>query len=328
MAKSHRADSPLESAAGAAGSRVTDAFSLLGNDTRLAILLAMWEAYDPHADENAVPFSRIFERVDYDDPGNLRYHLGKLEGQFIHRRASGEGYELREPGTKLVRAVIAGAGFGEQTMEPTEVDQSCLLCGAPTVISYRNGCLFWACSECEGTAPDAASIDGFLSATKFDPAGLANRNPAELRLASMATARNKQQSMFDGFCPDCSGSVDGWLEYCADHDTEGICENCGMRFVARARFQCRVCKHHAITSPKILAMFHPAVVGFYDEHGESVRLRAGDPESAHRVFGLMHDHDMELRSQNPLRVQVTASLNEDDVRLTFDETASVVQVDR
>lgn len=328
MAKSSRAESPLESAAGSTGSHVTDAFSLLGNDTRLAILLALWEEYDPHGDQNAVRFSRIFERVDYDDPGNLRYHLDKLEGQFVHRRPGGEGYELREPGTKLVRAVIAGAGVGEETMEQTELDQSCLLCGAPTAISYRNGCLFWTCTGCEGTAPDASDVDGFLSATPFDPAGLSNRTPAELRLASMAVARNKNRSMFDGFCPDCSGAVDGWIEYCTDHDQEGICEVCGMRFVARARFQCRACKHHAITSPKALAMFHPAVVSFYDDHGMSIRLRADDPESARRVFGLMHDHDMELRSEDPLRVQVTASVAGDSVCLLFDETASVVEVNR
>jgi len=328
MARAEPTESPLESAAGAAGPHATEAFGLLGDETRLAILLALWEEYDPHADDNAVPFARISDRLGYDDPGNLRYHLEKLRGQFLQQQAAGEGYELRETGMRLVRTIIAGAGSGKATMEPTEIDQPCPLCGAPTVISYRDGCLFWACTECEGPTPEATDTDGFLSATPFEPAGLADRSPEEIRLASMARAWHKNRLLFDGFCPDCSGSVDGWLEYCTDHDPAGVCADCGKQFVAWARFQCQTCKRHGISSPKTLALVHPAVVAFYDDHGVSVRLQAGDPGSARRMFEYMHDHGMELLSADPPRVRVTAALDGDEIRLTFDETASVVDVDR
>lgn len=328
MAKAHRVETPLESAAGAASPDATEAFALLGDETRLAILLALWEEYDPHASGNAVPFSRILDRLDYDDPGNLRYHLEKLRGQFVRQRAAGEGYELRDTGMKLVRVVIAGAGLTKTTMEATEIDQACLLCGAPTIISYRDGCLVWACTECEGPTPAVTDMDGFLSGTPFDPAGLAERTPEEIRLASIAVAGRKKQIMFDGFCPDCSGPVDGWLETCADHDQAGVCEHCGKTFSAWARFQCRVCKRHDISSPKTLALFHPAVVAFYADHGVSIRLQADDFEGACRIFDHMHDHGMELLSTDPPRVQVTATLDGDEVRLTFDETADVVDIDR
>jgi hypothetical protein len=328
MAKAGPTESPLESASGAVGPHATEAFALLGDETRLAILLALWEEYDPHASENAVPFTRIFDRLDYDDPGNLRYHLEQLRGQFLRQQAAGEGYELRETGMKLVRAVIAGAGVGDATIEPTEIDQPCLLCGARTVISYRDGCLFWACTECEGPTPEATDVDGFLSATPFDAAGLTGRTPREIRLASIATARKKKQIMFDGFCPDCSGAVEGWLDVCSDHGSDGICESCGKTYAVWARFKCQVCKRHDISSPKTLALFHPAVVSFYDDHGVSIRIQADDFENARKVFDHMHDHGMELLSEDPPRVQVTAAVEGDEVRLTFDETASVVAVGR
>ena len=328
MAKTDSTESVLASAAGAAGQHTTEAFALLGDETRLAILLALWEEYDPHADDNSVPFSRVLDRLKYDDPGNLRYHLEKLRGQFVQQQAEGEGYELRETGLKLIRAVIAGAGVEETTMETTEIEQECLLCGAPTAIRYSDGCLFWTCTECAGPTPEATDTDGFLSATPFDPAGLTDRTPEEIRLASLAVAGRKIRLMFDGFCPDCSGSVEGWLECCADHDSAGVCEHCGKQFAAWARFQCQICKRHGISSPKTLALFHPAVISFYDDHGVSIRFRADDFENARQVFSQMHDHGMDIVSTDPPRVTVTASMNDEEIRLTFDETGNVVDVRR
>jgi DNA-binding transcriptional ArsR family regulator len=318
----------LEAAAGAAGPHATEAFALLGDETRLSILLALWEEYDPHADDHAVPFSRIFERIDYEDPGNLRYHLEKLRGPFIEQHAEREGYELRETGLKLVRAVIAGAGVSDVTRDATEIDQSCPLCGAPTAVRYRDGLVIHACTECEGPTPEATDVEGFLSAVPFEPAGLADRTPEEIRVASWVAARRQVHALFDRLCPSCSGTVDGWLECCAEHDSTGICERCGRKFGSWARFQCRTCKNHSVSSPKALALFHPAVIAFYDDHGVSTRVRADDFESAKRVFGLMDAHAMELVAREPPRVAVTASLEGDEICLTFDKTVSVVDVRR
>jgi hypothetical protein len=319
-------ESPLESAAGAAGPHTTDAFALLADETRLAILLAIWEEYDQHADDNAVSFSRIFDRVDYDDPGNLRYHLKKLEGQFVERHDDDGGYELRLPGTKLVRTVVAGAGVGEATLERTEIDQPCLICDAPTAISYRDGHLYWTCTECEGVAPDRTATVGFLSVLPFDPAGLQERTPEEIRVASLAVERREIQSMFDGFCPDCSGTVDGRLVCCPDHDADGVCETCGRKFAVWAQFRCAVCKRGASLSPKTLALFHPAVVAFYHDHGLPIRIHADRLDRARRIFDRMHDHEMELVSTSPPAVAVTATMDDDEIRLTFDESVSVVDV--
>lgn len=134
--------------------------------------------------------------------------------------------------------------------------------------------------------------------------------------------------MFDGLCPTCSGPVDGWLECCADHDSTGICENCGTRFDAWAHFQCRVCKDHGNASPKTLVAFHPAAISFYDDHGVSIRFRADDFESVKRGFDLVDAHEMDLVAEDPPRVDVTIDHDGDDLRLTFDETVTVVDVRR
>lgn len=321
-------DSSLDAAAGAAGPHATEAMALLGNETRLAILLALWEEYDPHGGDNAVPFSRIFASIEYDDPGNLRYHLEKLEGPFIRQRTDRGGYELRETGLTLVQSVIAGAGVTDTTRPSTAIDQECPLCGAPTTVSYREGLVYWACTGCEGPTPEATETEGFLSAVPFKPAGLVDRTAEEIRAASMSAAWRQVRSLFDGLCPACTGPVEGWLECCPDHDATGICERCGKQFGAWAHFQCRVCKNHSVSSPKALALFHPAVIAFYDRRGISTRLRADDFDGAKRVFDLMDGHDMAVVSEGPPRATVTAAHDGDAIRLTFDETASVVDVRR
>jgi len=324
-------ESPLGAAEGTVGQRATEAFALLGDETRLAVLLAIWEGHDLRADDNAVPFSQIFERVGHDDPGNLRYHLKKLEGQFVRQRAERGGYELRVPAQKLVRAVLAGAGIHDERLEPTEIDQPCPFCDASTTMSYREGILFWACHDCGGMTPgrDFAPFDppGPLFAQPFDPAGLRGRTPEELWAASVVVGRQRLRSMWDGVCPTCSGSVARWFDRCPDHDVDG-CEACGLRFGTTAHFRCRTCEYHDGSSPRRLALFHPAVVSFYDDHGVSTRVRADDVAHAKRVYDLVRDHDVTVVDDAPIRVAVTAERDGEAIRLTFDETVRVVDVDR
>lgn len=52
-------ESPLSVAASTEGTEVTEAFELLSDETRLAILFALWEAYDPNVADNALPFSAL-----------------------------------------------------------------------------------------------------------------------------------------------------------------------------------------------------------------------------------------------------------------------------
>jgi len=157
------ADSPLEAASGAAGAYATEAFELLGNETRLAILLVLWEAYDPTANDNAVSFSELYDRVEYDTTANFSYHLDKLEGHFV--RKTDDGYVLRRGGRNIVQAIIAGTGLEDPTFEPTEIDASCEICGAPTAVTYEHERAYQICTECEGrSSPESEHPRGTLVA--------------------------------------------------------------------------------------------------------------------------------------------------------------------
>ncbi len=327
-------ESPLEAAARTVGSDTIEAFKLLADETRLAILLALWEEYEPHADEN-VPFSRLLERVDYDNRGNFSYHLKKLEGPFVTQHTERGGYELRMSGLNLVQSIIAGTGIDDVSVDAAEIDEQCPICDAPTAMNYRDGVAFWTCTECDGVAPGVSEwgplkdhLEGVVGLTQFEPAGVDDRTPAELRAASMVAEHQKARSMFNGLCPTCSGPVDGRVEYCEDHESHGVCDNCGWMLRVFAQFRCRICEDYADVDPGHLALFHPAVVALYEDHGISTRIHTEDVSSARRLFDIMTDHERELVSKNPLRMVVTAAVDDDEVSLTFDETARIIDVRR
>ena len=85
-------DSPLEVAADTAGPAVVDLFKLLGNETRLAILLALWEAFDPFDPKNGVSFTALRDRAGLPQGAQFGSHLDKLAGRLVEKTA--EGYVL------------------------------------------------------------------------------------------------------------------------------------------------------------------------------------------------------------------------------------------
>lgn len=68
---------------GGAGLSPDDAFGLLGNETRLAILQALGDAADP------LSFSELRDRVWVSDSGQFNYHLDQLTGPFVGQTDEG-----------------------------------------------------------------------------------------------------------------------------------------------------------------------------------------------------------------------------------------------
>jgi hypothetical protein len=320
-------ESPLEAATGAVGPAAARAFELLGNETRLAILLALWDAYEPFAaDDDALSFSELFERVDYDTSGNFSYHVEKLEGHFVE--STDDGYRLRQAGYKIVRAVIAGAGITDTTLEPTEIDFGCTLCGESLAITYENEHLYTVCRECEGRfAGDIEKPPGTIMGFSFDPAGLSNRTAEEIFAATVFRAMGKFSMQMGGLCPDCSGPVDPSLHVCEEHEPDGICSHCGRRDEIQARWVCTICKNAGHGPPGPNLVLHPRVVAFYAEHGLHVGYETNDFETIVRTLKAMSDHEQELVSAEPPRVRVTVRYGGDELRLTIDESMNVLCVE-
>lgn len=328
MADADSEPSTLPEVAVASSPAATKAFAILANETRLAILLALWERHEPGIEDNAVPFSELYRSVDYDNPGNFSYHLEKLTGPFV-RKVGDEGYELRHTGLQLVQTVIAGAGVEDVSLEPAEIDRDCYLCGAPTAVAYDDGRLYQHCTECAGIMLGEGTPEGFLNGMALDPAGIVDRSPSELFAAAGVAAYRHMRTMLEGLCSACSGRVEASLDVCADHDPEGHCDTCGRRDGIWAEFRCRICKDFHATTPDMLALFHPAVVSFYHDHGLTVQFHADEFESIERVVDLVTDHhEIALESTDPARATVTVDYDGEQMALTYDETVSVVDVRR
>jgi hypothetical protein len=88
-----------------------EAFWLLGDQMRTAILHAVWES-----SEEPITFTEIRDRIGRPDSGKFNYHLDKLVGQFLSK---GEGgYTLTQAGRDVVRAVMAGTLTQKQGGSP------------------------------------------------------------------------------------------------------------------------------------------------------------------------------------------------------------------
>lgn len=311
-------DSPLERAAGAAGPRAIEAFEILGNKTRLSILLALWEAYEPFAADNTVPFSELRERVGMRDSGQFSYHLDKLAGHFVDRGA--DGYELRRAGYQLVGTVIAGTGIEEPTLEPTEIDQNCSHCGATAAVTYEDGKLYLVCTECEGNW-ERSELDhsGVLAAGDFEPAGLTDRTPEQAWNAMSTAFKRQAVSAAEGVCVVCSGPTAISVDICEEHASAGLCDNCGREWAITARERCPVCKNHETGPPFYFVARHPAVIGFFYDRGAPLQY---DRDGA----SLTDSAVQELVSEQPPRLQVAYEYEGDRLEMLVDQELNVLEV--
>jgi DNA-binding transcriptional ArsR family regulator len=325
MSDAEPTPSPLEAVEESAGDGVVAAFGLLANETRLAILLALWDAYDPEAETSAVPFSDLRERVAMRDSGQFNYHLGKLESHFVRKTA--DGYTLRPLGLNLIQTLIAGVAR-EETLDSSAVDIPCHICGSDTAISYQDGWLYHRCTECEGGLQHSSQYpEGTLFAEPLPPAALWNRTPEELFAAGIFRLLQVMSLKLGHLCPNCSGVIESTMEVCDDHVTTPgeVCDNCHNTAAVRIKWYCEVCKYAGGSSPAGVVIVHPAVISFYQAHGVRLGYESRDFESAKRLLALLRNHEQELISVDPVRVLVTVRLDGDELQLTLDDQMNVVE---
>lgn len=228
------------------------AFSLVGEPTRLAILRAVWE----HPDET-VSFSAIRDRVGTEDTGRFNYHLQKLQGHFVEKRDGGErpdgsrgsadgqsagGYALRQAGTEVVRAVLAGVLNDAPERDPEPFGAACPDCGGDLVVAY-DGHATVSCGDC-GTV---------WMTNEFPPAGLTGRDAVGLARALDRWTRHRTLLAFDGVCPSCASDTVATV----DETSAGV-------FVERV---CDHCRTRARAPVWAVLLRHPEVAGFLADRG-------------------------------------------------------------
>lgn len=309
----------------AVGDQTSEAFEILGNEKRLNVLLALWEADEPFTEDIALSFSALRARVDTTDSSQFNYHLDKLVGRFV--RSTDAGYELTAAGHQFVRSVVAGVGVGDVELEPTDVDVTCTMCGGQVQLSYAEGWVRIQCSECDGLWTEAGEEpSGQLAKFTLEPAGLANRSPNEIYAAAWVHGFQHIHGMLEGVCPTCSGIVERELHVCADHEDEGVCANCHRTKNVGARAHCTVCKEEARMTPGVAAKYHPAVVGFFHDHGLDLQYGFNDLARIERRLE-MGGSETELLAEDPPRVRVTHEIDGESVTVELDDDLSVGSVD-
>lgn len=266
------------------------AFRLLSDETRVAILRALWDASD-----ETLSFTALRERVGNPNSGQFNYHLGKLRDHFVTKR--GDGYRLTQAGREVVRAVLAGSITDQPNLEAAPIDGECPECGASLVVRYDEYGIV-ECSECAKT----------VMWNEFPPAGLADRTPEQVAVAFDRWTRNRFYLAMDGVCPNCAGEMSTEIRDDADLATDHRCRNC--KYEARVPLFGHVIRH-------------PAVVSFFDDRGVDV---TDMPYWELRT--LARDFEETVLSESPWSASVTIEVDGERLRLILDDRVAVSDVER
>ena len=298
-----------------------EAFGVLQNEVRLAVLRVLWDATDA-----PVAFTELEERTSV-DTDNFHYHLDQLVGHFVRRTE--DGYELRYAGEEVVRAIVAGAITEGVSLEPIEIDSRCPYCGSSVVLQYLDERLTARCTGCGGVVRDDALPHGTILSYSFPPAGVMGRSPEALLEAAHVLYDAKVTAMLDGVCPECAATVDHSLVWCDAHDPgdDGICETCDSRFAVWTVHACEHCGYERQFVPWFKLLAEPAVIVFFREHSDfdqSIPFSKLTWRNAPYVRSISQT----VVSTDPLRIRVDMPLGDAELSVTVDEDLEIVEMER
>ena len=272
-----------------------DAFSLVGNETRLSILEALWREPGP------ATFSDIRSEVGMRDSAQFNYHLGKLTDQFV--RKTDDGYELRTAGERIVQAILAGS-FTEHPRRDIDLDDPCIRCGAELVAHYEDELLTIECPSC-------GHGHGEYS---FPPGGLHDRTDAEILRAFDQRVRHLHCLAKDGVCPRCNGRVETTIENVGE-----CCLGVGLR----ATHTCQQCAHELCSAVGLGLLDQSEVVSFYGDHGLTL-----SEIPYWRLDWCVDDHSVTILSEDPWQVQIDVTLDDETLEVTVDGDLGIVETTR
>ncbi len=305
-----------------------EAFELLGHETRLAILDALWEASrlsnareheDPsvwYPASDAVSFTDLRKRVGMRDGSQFNYHLKKLVGRFVHE--TDEGYVLDRNGQRIVSIIRAEEFTDEVVFDGVPVDAPCPLCnGAVVLESGANRTLdftFWRCTECDGLRRVPGMPPGILGILdSLAPGGFRDRTPGEIVKALVTWTIHRQTMAVQGVCPDCTGQVSTSLVHCGDHDGDGhVCDACGTVFGVRFHSTCDRCHLRWVIPSEQHVLTHPTVRVFYREHGYEPKGIDFPLVRAETIA------DQEVLSEDPITVRTTVEIDGNSLDVIID----------
>ncbi|WP_415380828.1 winged helix-turn-helix domain-containing protein [Halosimplex sp. TS25] len=286
-----------DTASAGAGADPEDAFALIGNETRAAILRALGET--PH---EGVSFSDLRSRVDAEmDSGQFNYHLSQLVGQFVDR--DDDGYTLRSEGLALYRQIRAGTFNRRAAVEPFEIGLDCYFCGAPVEGEYEDGTFELRCPGC----------DHVYSHAQLPPSTVETGDVQNLLERVDQYNRHEMLAYARGVCPTCVSPLDTEFVRGEDVWSEG-----SERFDVFVGSECDHCGARHYMSVGLAVLYHPAVVAFFHDHGVDVTSRPH-----WELAWAMTDESLTVRDTDPWEVALEVERDGETLELVVDEDVSV-----
>lgn len=282
-----------------------DAFALLGSDVRLGVLRALADAERTHGDDPGpydVGFSTLYDVVDIDSSSAFAYHLDELTGIFVEQTKA--GYRLSDRGQRVVRAILAGTYTDRPEFGPVTLDGYCPVCRASTLRAVHEvDRLVVACADCETR----------LVSEELTASQVAGRSDDEVLQSVAVRIRADLGQATDGVCGACGGRIDSSVETIETPNGDAI--------DTRPMFHgdCRACRR-SITAPiECCLCYHPAVSGFYWDHGVVLR---NEP-----LWETLRRLDGDEWQTNPVDEGYNSRiiLDGDELRLTVSPTLDVLE---
>lgn len=298
-----------------------EAFTVLGNRTRLSILRALW-----NADAEPLSFAEL-KRLTPVETDNFSYHLDQLVDHFVRR--SDDGYQLRYAGEAVMRAIIGGL-FSENSGLPwLEFDSRCPYCGAGVEMRYQDDQLTVRCTACGGVVDGDEFPAGTFMSYGFPPAGLVDRSPEAVLEAAHVLYDAKLTAMMAGVCPECAATVDHTVLTCEDHDVgaDGLCTRCDTRFSAWVEYTCDLCGYQRKSALWFELFTEPAVIAFYHEHSDfdqSLPFSKLTWENAPYIRSITQT----VMSTDPLLIRIDIPLESAELQVTVDEALEIRSLTR
>ncbi|MDG5761463.1 ArsR family transcriptional regulator [Natronococcus sp. A-GB1] len=282
---------------------VVDAIGALGNRTRLEILLALAEAQRERQEQwLRMSFTELYDAVDVSSTSQFSYHLDRLVGPFLAE--TDDGYRLTYGGDKIVRTLLAGFYENARSFGDTEVDGVCVFCeGESLVATVEREQFVVRCDACES---------GLLT-DLLPESQTRHRSASEIVDSVGARIWGSFTLIRDGVCPECYGPIDTDVD-AHHHDgrtlytLEGTCRECWL--VVHAPLEA-------------VAVLHPAVAGFFWEHGSAV-LEHPLWEFFEHIASKTVRTDVE--SVDPLAATVEVTLDGETRRFEIDDELIVTPV--
>jgi DNA-binding transcriptional ArsR family regulator len=286
-----------------------EALSILGDETRLEILLALAKEANEQGVGSGLTFSDLREQVGVEDSGRFNYHLNELRDQFVTKLD--EEYVARYPGLAIVATMYAGVHRDTVADESrtAETEFTCPECDREVQLHYGARQLYsgmWM--EC----PEHGSFDK----RPVPPGAQMDRSLHELMTVAATRFVTNLALARQGICLQCWGNVT--VEYPTD-----VPEEYQIADRIPVKIQCDRCWNHVSVVLRSLFLEHPSVRGPFADRGYSL-LETMEMVTAVDELSVC---ETELLGTDPASARLCIDLDDESIELTIDEECTVIDVE-